>query len=151
MIDLTDRKMLEILQRDGRISNAALAEQLHLSPSPCLRRLRALEHDGVITGYRAELDRNKLGLGLTVFVEIQVDGHADRTAAAISKALRETPEVTSAHIVSGAADFRLEVVVQDLAAYERLMFDTLLRLPNIGDVKSNFALRTVKTASPLPL
>ena len=151
MIDLTDRKMLEILQRDGRISNAALAEQLHLSPSPCLRRLRALESDGVITGYRAELDRNKLGLGLTVFVEIQVDGHSDRTAAAISKALRETPEVTSAHIVSGAADFRLEVVVQDLAAYERLMFDTLLRLPNIGDVKSNFALRTVKTASPLPL
>jgi Lrp/AsnC family transcriptional regulator, leucine-responsive regulatory protein len=151
MIDLTDRKMLGILQQDGRISNAALAEQLHLSPSPCLRRLRALEHDGVITGYRAELDRNKLGLGMTVFVELQVDGHSDRTAAAISKALLSTPEVTSAHIVSGAADFRLEVVVQDLAAYERLMFETLLKLPNIGDVRSNFALRTVKPAAPLPL
>jgi Lrp/AsnC family transcriptional regulator, leucine-responsive regulatory protein len=151
MIDLTDRKMLEILQRDGRISNAALAEQLHLSPSPCLRRLRALEHDGVITGYGAQLDRNKLGLGMTVFVELQVDGHSDRTAAAISKALQDTPEVISAHIVSGAADFRLEVVVQDLAAYERLMFETLLKLPSIGDVRSNFALRTVKTAAPLPL
>ena len=151
MIDLTDRKMLGILQRDGRISNAALAEQLHLSPSPCLRRLRALEHDGVITGYRAQLDRNKLGLGMTVFVELQVDGHSDRTAAAISKALQETPEVTSAHIVSGAADFRLEVVVQDLAAYERLMFETLLKLPNIGDVRSNFALRAVKSGGPLPL
>jgi Lrp/AsnC family transcriptional regulator, leucine-responsive regulatory protein len=151
MIDLTDRKMLEILQLDGRISNAALAEQLHLSPSPCLRRLRALEQEGVITGYRAQLDRNKLGLGMTVFVELQVDGHSDRTAAAISKALRETPEVISAHIVSGAADFRLEVVVQDLAAYERLMFETLLKLPNMGDVRSNFALRTVKTAAPLPL
>jgi Lrp/AsnC family transcriptional regulator, leucine-responsive regulatory protein len=145
MIDLTDRKMLEILQLDGRISNAALAEQLHLSPSPCLRRLRALEQEGVITGYRAQLDRNKLGLGMTVFVELQVDGHSDR------KALRETPEVISAHIVSGAADFRLEVVVQDLAAYERLMFETLLKLPNMGDVRSNFALRTVKTAAPLPL
>jgi Lrp/AsnC family transcriptional regulator, leucine-responsive regulatory protein len=151
MIDLTDRKMLEILQRDGRISNAALAEQLHLSPSPCLRRLRALEQEGVITGYRAQLDRNKLGLGMTVFVELQVDGHSDRTAAAISTALQETPEVTSAHIVSGAADFRLEVVVQDLAAYERLMFGTLLKLPNIGDVRSNFALRAVKTGGPLPL
>jgi Lrp/AsnC family transcriptional regulator, leucine-responsive regulatory protein len=151
MIDLTDRKMLEILQRDGRISNAALAEQLHLSPSPCLRRLRALEQEGVITGYRAQLDRNKLGLGMTVFVELQVDGHSDRTAAAISTALQETPEVTSAHIVSGAADFRLEVVVQDLAAYERLMFGTLLKLPNIGDVRSNFALRAVKTEGPLPL
>jgi Lrp/AsnC family leucine-responsive transcriptional regulator len=151
MIDLTDRKMLEILQRDGRISNAALADQLHLSPSPCLRRLRALEHEGVITGYRAQLDRNKLGLGMTVFVELQVDGHSDRTAAAISKALQETPEVTSAHIVSGAADFRLEVVVQDLAAYERLMFETLLKLPNIGDVRSNFALRAVKSDGPLPL
>jgi Lrp/AsnC family transcriptional regulator, leucine-responsive regulatory protein len=151
MIDLTDRKMLEILQQDGRISNAALAEQLHLSPSPCLRRLRALEQDGVITGYRAQLDRNKLGLGMTVFVELQVDGHSDRTAAAISTALQETPEVTSAHIVSGAADFRLEVVVQDLAAYERLMFETLLKLPNIGDVRSNFALRAVKSDGPLPL
>jgi len=151
MIDLTDRKMLEILQRDGRISNAALADQLHLSPSPCLRRLRALEHEGVITGYRAQLDRNKLGLGMTVFVELQVDGHSDRTAAAISTALQETPEVTSAHIVSGAADFRLEVVVQDLAAYERLMFETLLKLPNIGDVRSNFALRAVKSDGPLPL
>src|SRR5215207_5892640 len=110
MIDLTDRKMLEILQRDGRISNAALAEQLHLSPSPCLRRLRALEHDGVITGYRAELDRQKLGLGLTVFVELKVDGHSDRTAAAISEALTAAPEIVAAHIVSGSADFLLEVV-----------------------------------------
>jgi Lrp/AsnC family leucine-responsive transcriptional regulator len=150
-LDLMDRRMLEILQREGRISNAALAEQLHLSPSPCLRRMRARERDGVITGYTARLDRTKLGLGLTVFVELQVDGHSDRTAAAISEALRATPEVISAHIVSGAADFRLEVVVQDLAAYERLMFGTLLRLPHMGDVRSNFALRTVKAPAPLPL
>src|SRR6188474_1920884 len=102
--------MLEILQRDGRISNAALAEQLHLSPSPCLRRLRTLERDGVITSYRAELDRTQLGLGLTVFVEVKVDAHSERNAAIISDALRAAPEVISAHIVSGAADFLLEVV-----------------------------------------
>ena len=150
-MDTVDRQMLTILQREGRISNAALADELHLSPSPCLRRMRALEQDGVITGYRAELDRKKLGLGLTVFVELKVDGHSDRSAATISEALQAAPEVVAAHIVSGSADFLLEVVVPDLAAYERLMFETLLRLPNVGDVRSNFALRTVKTHGPLAL
>ena len=150
-IDSIDRRMLAILQRDGRISNAALAERLHLSPSPCLRRLRALERDGVIAGYQAVLDRPRLGLGLTVFVELKVDGHSDRTAAEISKALTAAPEVISAHIVSGAADFRLEVVVADLAAYEHLLFETLLKLPHVSDVRSEFALRAVKAAGPLPL
>jgi Lrp/AsnC family leucine-responsive transcriptional regulator len=150
-LDTTDRRMLEILQRDGRISNATLAEKLHLSPSPCLRRLRTLEADGVISGYRAMLDRSKLGLGLTIFVELKVDGHSDRSAAAITERLTAAPEVVSAHIVSGTADFLLEVVVADLAAYERLVFGTLLRLPNVADIRSNFALRTVKPAGPLPL
>jgi Lrp/AsnC family leucine-responsive transcriptional regulator len=150
-MNIVDRQMLTILQRDGRISNAALAEQLHLSPSPCLRRLRALERDGVIAGYRAELDRGRLGLGLTVFVEMKVDAHSERTAAEISEALRAAPEVVAAHIVSGSADFLLEVVVADLAAYEALLFGTLLRLPNVSDVRSNFALRAVKSHGPLPL
>ena len=150
-MDATDRKMLAVLQEEGRISNAALAERLHLSPSPCLRRLRALEQEGVIAGYRAVLDRDKLGIPMTVFVELKVDGHSDRSAAAISKAVNATPEIVSAHIVSGSADFLLEVVVADLAAYERLMFETLLRLPNVSDVRSNFALRIVKSHGPLPL
>jgi Lrp/AsnC family leucine-responsive transcriptional regulator len=150
-MDLVDRQMLHILQRDGRISNATLADQLHLSPSPCLRRLRALESSGVISGYRAELDREKLGLGLTLFVELKVEGHSERNATAISEALATTAEVVSAHIVSGSADFLLEVVVKDVRDYERLLFDTLLSLPNVSDVHSNFALRAVKSAGPLPL
>ena len=150
-LDVVDRRMLEILQRDGRISNAGLAEQLHLSPSPCLRRLRALERDGVITRYRAELDRARLGLGLTVFVEVKVDSHSERNAAVISESLQAAPEVISAHIVSGSADFLLEVVVEDLASYEQLLFGTLLKLPNVSDIRSNFALRAVKSAGPLPL
>jgi len=150
-LDLMDRRMLEILQREGRISNAALAERLHLSPSPSLRRLRSLEDEGVITGYRAVLDRAKLGLGLTVFVELKAEGHSDRTAAAIARELEATPEVISAHIVSGSADFMLEVAIADLAAYERLMFGTLLTLPHVVDIRSNFALRTIKTEGPLPL
>ena len=150
-LDRVDREMLGILQSDGRISNAALAERLHLSPSPCLRRLRALESEGVITGYAAILDRPRLGLGLTVFVDLKVERHSDRSAAEISKALSDAPEVISAHIVSGVADFRLEVVVRDLGDYERLLFDTLLKLPHVTDVRSDFALRTVKSAGPLPL
>jgi Lrp/AsnC family transcriptional regulator, leucine-responsive regulatory protein len=150
-LDLVDRRMLEILQREGRISNAALAERLHLSPSPCLRRLRALERDGVIAGYRAVIDRPRVGLGLTVFVELKVEGHSDRSAAAISEALQGAPEVISAHIVSGEAEFLLEVVAPDLAAYEQTMFNTLLKLPYLSNVRSNFALRTVKAPGPLPV
>ena len=150
-LDRVDREMLAILQSEGRISNAALADRLHLSPSPCLRRLRTLESSGVISGYTAVLDRPRLGLGLTVFVDLKVERHSDRSAAEISRALSEAPEVISAHIVSGVADFRLEVVVPDLAAYERLLFNTLLKLPHVTDVRSDFALRTVKSAGPLPL
>ena len=150
-LDRVDREMLAILQSEGRISNAALAERLHLSPSPCLRRLRALEHEGVINGYAAILDRPRLGLGLTVFVDLKVERHSEQSAAEISRALSEAPEVISAHIVSGVADFRLEVVVADLASYERLLFDLLLKLPHVTDVRSDFALRTVKSAGPLPI
>jgi Lrp/AsnC family transcriptional regulator, leucine-responsive regulatory protein len=150
-MDAMDRKMLAVLQEEGRISNAALAERLHLSPSPCLRRMRALEQDGVIAGYRAVLDREKLGIPMTVFVELKVEGHSDKSAAAISKAINATPEIVAAHIVSGSADFLLEVAVADLAHYERVMFETLLKLPNVADVRSKFALRTVKAPGPLPL
>ncbi|HWV84438.1 MAG TPA: Lrp/AsnC family transcriptional regulator [Capillimicrobium sp.] len=150
-LDAVDRRMLEILQREGRIANAALAERLHLSPSPCLRRLRALERDGVIRGYRADLDRTRLGLGLTAFVALKVDRHSDETAAAIAEQLAATPEVVSAHIVSGEGDVLAEVAVADLAAYERLLFDTLLRLPHVSDVRSNFVLRTIKEPGPLPV
>ena len=150
-MDAMDRKMLAVLQEEGRISNAALAERLHLSPSPCLRRLRALEQDGVIAGYRAVLDREKLGIPMTVFVELKVEGHSDKSAAAISKAINATPEIVSAHIVSGSADFLLEVAVADLAHYERVIFDTLLKMPNVADVRSNIALRTVNAPGPLPV
>jgi Lrp/AsnC family transcriptional regulator, leucine-responsive regulatory protein len=150
-LDPVDRRMLAILQDEGRISNAELADRLHLSPSPCLRRLRALERDGVIAGYRAELDRARLGLGLTVFAAIKVDRHSERSAAAISEAVSAAPEVISGHFVSGPEDLLLEVVTADLAAYERLLFDRLLKLPNVSDVRSNFALRTIKSTGPLPL
>jgi Lrp/AsnC family leucine-responsive transcriptional regulator len=150
-LDRVDRRLLEILQREGRLSNAALAERVHLSPSPCLRRVKALEEDGVIEGYRAVLGRESVGLGLTVFVEIKVEGHSDRLAEEIEAAVTAMPEVVACHIVSGAADFLLEVVVPDLRSYERLLLGSLLKLPAVVDVRSNFAIRTVKAPAPLPL
>jgi Lrp/AsnC family transcriptional regulator, leucine-responsive regulatory protein len=150
-LDRVDRRLLEVLQREGRLSNVALAERVHLSPSPCLRRMKALEEDGVIEGYRAVLDREAVGLGLTVFVEVKVEGHSEAVASAVQEAVTAMPEVVSCHIVSGAADFLLEVVVPDLRAYESLLLGSLLNLPSVSDVRSNFAIRTVKAPGPLPL
>jgi Lrp/AsnC family leucine-responsive transcriptional regulator len=150
-IDRVDRRMLEVLQADGRISNVALAERLHLSPSPCLRRHKALEEQGVIAGYRAVVDREAIGLALTVFVELKIEGHTEAKARAIEEAVGTMPEVVSCHLVSGDADFLLEVVVPDLRAYEQLMLGSLLNLPSISALRSNIAIREVKRSSPLPL
>jgi Lrp/AsnC family leucine-responsive transcriptional regulator len=150
-LDRTDRRILETLQADGKLSNVDLAEKVALSPSPCLRRVKRLEDSGIIAGYRAVLDRKAVGLGLTVFVEIKVGRHSKENAEQLQEALRAIPEVVACHMVSGAADFLAEVVVPDLEAYERLMGDTLLSLPTIVDIRSNFSIRTVKSGAPLPL
>jgi Lrp/AsnC family leucine-responsive transcriptional regulator len=150
-MDATDREILRLLQEDGRLTNAALAERVHLSPSPCLRRLKRLEEDGVIDRYRAILDRRRVGLGLTVFVEIRVEGHTDETATTLQETFRDMEEVVACHIVSGPADFLLEVVVPDLEHYERLLLGRLLKLRGVADVRSNFSIRTVKSSGPLPL
>ena len=150
-MDAIDRKIIAALQRDGRLTNVELAEAVGLSPSPCLRRVRLLEEAGIISGYHATLDRKGVGLGLTVFVGVKVERHRDETAAAFRDAVRERPEVITCHLVSGDADFLLQVVVPDLAAYERFLLDTLLKLPGVSDIRSNFAIQTVKSGAPLPL
>jgi Lrp/AsnC family leucine-responsive transcriptional regulator len=150
-MDDTDRAILRHLQADGRLPNAALAERVRLSPSPCLRRLKRLEQDGTIRGYRATLDRRKVGLGLTVFVEIKISGQSRRRAEELERAIAEVDEVIASYIVAGDADFMLEVVVPDLPAYEHLLLHTLLELPGVSSVRSNFAIRTVKEPGPLPL
>lgn len=146
-----DHRILAALQRDGRLSNVQLAEEIGLSPSPCLRRVRLLEEAGVIRGYQASIDRDEVGLGLTVFVGIKVERHRQEQAEAFHRAVVDLPEVISVHLVSGESDFLLQVVVPDLRAYERLLSETLLRLPGVSDIRSNFAIKTVKAPSPLPL
>lgn len=149
--DAIDRRILAALQRDARLTNVQLADEVGLSPSPCLRRVRLLEEAGAISGYHAALDRHAVGLGLTVFVGVKVERHRDADADALRQAVVALPEVVSCHLVSGDVDFLLQIVVPDLAAYERLLLDTLLRLPGVNDIRSSFAIQTVKAHGPLPL
>jgi Lrp/AsnC family leucine-responsive transcriptional regulator len=151
-MDATDREILTRLQAEGRMPNAALAEAVHLSASPCLRRVKKLEQDGLIAGYRALLDRQRVGLGLTVFVEIKVESPTHETTTAdLQEAIAAMEEVVAFYIVSGDADLLLEVVVPDLAHFERFLLGSLLLQPGVANVRSNFAIRTVKQDGPLPL
>ncbi|HEU6442741.1 MAG TPA: Lrp/AsnC family transcriptional regulator [Microvirga sp.] len=150
-LDAIDLRILRALQADGRLTNQELADQVGLSPSPCLRRVRRLERDGFIRTYRAVLDRESVGLGLTVFVDIKVEKHSRENATALREALAALPEVVACHMVSGSADFIVEIAVANLKAYERLLTERLLTLPMVGDIRSNFALTQVKADAPLPL
>ncbi|CEJ84167.1 Leucine-responsive regulatory protein [Hyphomicrobium sp. GJ21] len=150
-LDELDLKILTALQADGRVSNADLASRIGLSATPCLRRVRSLEEQGAIKGYRALLDRAKVGLGLTVMVGVKVDGHRDENARAIQAAFIEMSEVVACHLLSGETDFLLEVVVPDLAHYEQFLLGKLLLLPMVKDIRSNIVIRTVKETAPLPL
>lgn len=149
--DAFDRKILQILQTEGRLPNSELAERIGLSATPCLRRVKALEDAGVIKGYRAMLDPGAVGLGLTVLVGIKVDGHRDDNARAIQEALIAMPEVVSCHLISGETDFLLQVFVPDLKSYEQFLLGTLLKLPMVKDIRSNVVIRTVKENAPLPV
>ncbi|HEY8384299.1 MAG TPA: Lrp/AsnC family transcriptional regulator [Microvirga sp.] len=150
-LDAIDLHILRALQDDGRLTNNELADRVGLSPSPCLRRVRRLERDGFIRTYRAVLDRESVGLGLTVFVEIKVEKHSRENADSLRHALDAMPEVVACHMVSGTADFIAEIVVPNLKAYERLLTDKLMTLPMVGDIRSNFALSRVKSDGALPL
>ena len=143
-VDRVDRAIVSALQRDGRMANVDLAEQVALSPSATLRRVKALEASGVIAGYRAELDRRKAGLELTVFLELKVGNHTQDN-------WRRIPAVVGTWVISGAADFLVEAVVPDLAAYERLLLEDILTIPSVVDARSNFVIRSVISRGPLPL
>ena len=149
--DKTDRAILIILQREGRMANVELAERVSLAPSSCLRRTKALEAAGLIGYYRAELDRQRLGLGLTVFISLRVEQHSRATSRVIEESLTAIPAVVACYVVSGEADFLVEAVVPDLAAYESLLLDHVLAIDAVTDARSTFAIRTVLSRGPLPV
>jgi Lrp/AsnC family leucine-responsive transcriptional regulator len=149
--DRYDIALLAELQRDARQSNADLAARIGLSPAPTWRRVRRLEELGVITGYRAEIDRRKIGLGVLAFVRVDTDRDNLQATRALEDAIRGLPEVISCHYISGAGTFELQVLVTDLDAYARWTMDTLFRLPNVKDLHTSFSLGEVKAGAALPL
>lgn len=151
LLDKMDVAIAERLQRDGRLSNVKLAEQLSLSEASCWRRQRRLEDCGVIEGYQAILNRKKLGLGLKVFVQISCNDHSAEATATFEKIILSAPQVLSCHNTTGEADFLLEVVSKDLDSYSRFVEKVLRKLPGVLNIRSNLSLREIKTTNRLPV
>jgi len=150
-LDRIDLLLLTELQRNGRLTNADLAERIHLSPSACLRRVQRLERDGVIAGYRADVSAERLGLGLQAFVRVQLKHHDSAAVAGFAALVNGWEEVVACHALTGDMDYLLQVVVRDLEHFSRFLLDRLLNQPAVDDVNSSFVLRTVKADRGLPL
>jgi Lrp/AsnC family leucine-responsive transcriptional regulator len=166
-LDAIDRRILAILQQEGRLSNQEIAERINLSPSPCLRRIRRLEESGVIRGYVALLDAKQLGLDLLAFVNVRLEkrgtptggargdtahAHAGATHAELFRAAVQTwPEVIACHAMTGEMDYLLRVQVEDMAHFSHFVQDVLLHHPSVIDVKTSFSLETFKETTALPI
>jgi DNA-binding Lrp family transcriptional regulator len=150
-IDETDYGLLALVQKDGRAPNTKLAKKLHLSETPCWRRLKRLEDKGIIKGYQANLDRRLLGFGVLAFVQICFAIHTDDSPEKFEEAIQGIPEVLSCHNVTGESDYLLQIVSTDLETYEKLLRRVLRKLPGVTSIKSSFCLREVKASTHLPL
>ena len=150
-LDETDRRILRALQRRGRVSNADLAEQVHLSASACHRRVQRLEADGYVTGYVALLDARRIGLPATVFVEITLSAQESAVLEAFEKAVARVPDVLECHLMAGTADYILKLVAEDTEDFARIHRQYLTRLPGVAKMTSSFALRTVCQTTALPV
>jgi DNA-binding Lrp family transcriptional regulator len=150
-LDRYDVAILGELQRDARLSNAELAARIGLSAAPTWRRVKWLEDHGYITGYRAEIDRRRIGLGVLAFVRVDAERNNAEATRALEESIRALPEVIACHYVSGAGTFELQVMCTDLDAYSRWTMDTLFKLPNVKDIHTSFSLGEVKAGAALPL
>lgn len=150
-IDATDARILTVLQRRGRISNADLSEEVNLSPSACHRRVQRLEQAGIIRDYVALLDPRKLGRPTTVFVEITLSGQADEVLDAFERGVSRIPDVLECHLMAGTADYLLKVIARDTEDFARIHRRYLARLPGVAQMHSSFALRTVRQTTALPV
>ena len=151
-LDRYDRRILEVLQKEGRISNQELADRIGLSPSPCLRRVRTLEEAGIITGYRALLNAQRLGFNLVALISISMDRHTPERFARFDAAIAAIPEVLECLLITGRdADYQLKVVVRDMDAYQDLLLNKITRLEGVSGVHSSFVLRRVVDRTSLPV
>jgi Lrp/AsnC family transcriptional regulator, leucine-responsive regulatory protein len=150
-LDKYDWAILDELQRDGRLTNAELAQRVGLSAAPCWRRVRALEEAGFIKGYRAEIDRHKIGLGVLAFVRVEALRISAELTQQMEQAIRALPEVIACHYISGTGTFELHVVSRDLETFAHFARTVLLNLPNVKDLQTSFSLGEVKAGAALPL
>jgi len=150
-LDRADRLLLDALQRNARLTVAELADQVSLTPSPCWRRLKRLETVGLIRAYRATLSAQKLGYGVTVFVDVMMGDYDEETLQRFAGRLADIPEIVSCHYVSGRSDFLLEVVAVDVQAYGEFALKVLLTLPGVKEIYSNFSMNVLKEGGLLPI
>ena len=150
-LDEIDRRILRALQRNGRMSNAELSDDVHLSPSACHRRVQRLEKEGYIRDYVALLDARKLKVPTTVFVEITLRGQTDDVLDAFEKSVARIPDVLECHLMAGTADYLLKVVAENTEDFARIHRQYLARLPGVQGMQSSFALRTVLRTTALPV
>ena len=149
--DAKDLELLAYLQNHARASNVELAKVVHLSPSPCLARVRRLEKGGLIRRYVALLDPLQLGLTVSVFIQVRLEKQVEHALNTFEKAMGDRPEVMECYLMTGDSDYLLRVVVADMQALERFIVDFLSRVPGVGNIKSSFALKQVKYQTALPL
>lgn len=149
-MDATDRKIIRILQQDARLTNQELADRINLSPSPCLRRVRNLEAQGVLAGYTAIVDQEKYGLPINVFVNIRLEKQSNEAINAFEKDIQALDEVLECYLMTGSRDYMLRVVSQSLKSYEAFVRNKLTTIPGIAGIESSFAFDQVKRNSTLP-
>lgn len=150
-LDDIDRRLLGALQENGRLPVTDLAEKIGLTTSPCLRRLKILEQAGIIRGYAAMVDQQKVGLPVSVFVSVKLEMQREEALERFEAAIRDCPEVVECYLMTGPRDYLLRVVAQDLSAYERFLKQTLTRVEGVASIESSFALTQVKYSNVLPI
>lgn len=146
-----DYKILKYLQDNARLSNVELSEHIHLSQSPCLRRVRNMEASGVIKGYVALVDQNTVGLTVSVFVNVRLEKQIEQALEIFEETVQKWSEVMECYLMTGDSDYLLRVVASDLAAYERFLMDKLTRVPGVASINSSFALKQVTYKTALPI
>ncbi|PUE06786.1 AsnC family transcriptional regulator [Limnohabitans sp. T6-5] len=151
MNDAYSQKILEALQEDSRMTVQQISERVGLSPTPCWKRIKEMESQGVITGYTVRVDRKKVGLGLMVLAEINVTQHTEKAVAEFEAAVQATPQIVRCYSTTGPSDYVLTITAQDIEAYEHFLMQTLFKLPAVAHVRSSIVLRDIKQGAGLPL
>nr|WP_321981565.1 Lrp/AsnC family transcriptional regulator [uncultured Cohaesibacter sp.] len=150
-MDKVNVEILKQLQSDGRLSNAKLAEHLNMSETPCWRRLKKLEENGVIESYQANLNRRKIGLGVMAFVQLRCSDHSQDATRKFQRIIEDSPNILSCHNTTGDDDFLLVIVAKDLDDYSAFVDNVLRKLPGVASIRSNLSLREMKASSRLPI